>query len=63
MVTAAATATANNLPLLLLPADTFATRQPDPVLQQVEQPYDLSITTNDAFRPVSRYFDLSLIHI
>ena len=57
MVTAAATATANNLPLLLLPADTFATRQPDPVLQQVEQPYDLSITTNDAFRPVSRYFD------
>lgn len=57
MVTAAATATANNLPLLLFPADTFASRQPDPVLQQIEQPYDLSISTNDAFRPVSRYFD------
>lgn len=57
MVTAAATATANHLPLLLLPGDTFATRQPDPVLQQIEQPYDLSLTTNDAFRLVSRYFD------
>lgn len=57
MVTAAATATANNLPLLLFPADTFASRQPDPVLQQIEQSYDLSITTNDAFRPVSKYFD------
>ena len=57
MVRAAAPATANHLPLLLLPGDTFATRQPDPVLQQIEQPYDLSLTTNDAFRPVSRYFD------
>ncbi len=57
MITAAATATANNIPLLLLPGDTFATRQPDPVLQQIEQPYDASITTNDAFRPVSKYWD------
>lgn len=57
MVTAAATATVNNVPLLLLPADTFATRQPDPVLQQYEQKHDLSITTNDAFRPVCRYWD------
>ncbi len=57
MVTAAATATVNNIPLLLFPGDTFATRQPDPVLQQVEQPYDLNITTNDAFRPVVKFFD------
>lgn len=57
MVTAALTATINNLPLLLFPSDTFATRQPDPVLQQVEQPHDLSLTGNDAFRPVSRYWD------
>ena len=57
MVTAAATATANNLPVLLLPGDTYASRQPDPVLQQVEQPYDLSLSTNDAFRPVCRFFD------
>jgi len=57
MVTAAATATVNNIPLLLFPSDTFATRQPDPVLQQYEQKYDLSITTNDAFRPVCRYWD------
>lgn len=57
MVTAAATATANNIPVLLLPGDTFATRQPDPVLQQVEQTYDLSISTNDAFRAVSKYWD------
>ncbi len=57
MVTAAATATANNIPLLLLPGDTFASRQPDPVLQQIEQPYDASLTTNDAFRPVSKYWD------
>ncbi|MGA8941145.1 MAG: 3D-(3,5/4)-trihydroxycyclohexane-1,2-dione acylhydrolase (decyclizing) [Thermoactinomyces sp.] len=57
MVTAAATATANNIPLLLLPGDTFATRQPDPVLQQIEQPYNASLTTNDAFRPVSKYWD------
>lgn len=57
MVTAAATATVNNIPLLLFPGDTFASRQPDPVLQQLEQPYDLNITTNDAYRPVVRYFD------
>lgn len=57
MVTAAATATANRLPLLLLPGDLFASRQPDPVLQQVEQYHDASISTNDCFRPVSRYWD------
>ncbi|HHT82859.1 MAG: 3D-(3,5/4)-trihydroxycyclohexane-1,2-dione acylhydrolase (decyclizing) [Christensenellales bacterium] len=57
MVTAAATATVNNIPLLLFPGDTFATRQPDPVLQQVEQSYDPGITTNDAFKPVVKYFD------
>lgn len=57
MVTAAALATANNIPVLLLPGDTFATRQPDPVLQQVEQPYDTTLTTNDAFRPVCKYWD------
>lgn len=57
MVTAAATATANRIPLLLLPGDIFATRQPDPVLQQIEQPHDLSISTNDAFRAVSKYWD------
>ena len=57
MVTAAATATVNNIPLLLFPADTFATRQPDPVLQQLEQSYDLSLTTNDAFKPVCKYWD------
>ena len=57
MVTAAATATANNIPLLLFMGDTFATRQPDPVLQQIEQPYSALITTNDAFKAVTRYFD------
>jgi len=57
MVTAAATATANNIPLLLLTGDTFATRQPDPVLQQIEQTYNLGISTNDAFKAVSKYWD------
>ncbi len=57
MITAAATATVNNIPLLLFPADTFACRQPDPVLQQFEQPYSLSVTTNDAYKPVCRYWD------
>ncbi|MCV9878064.1 3D-(3,5/4)-trihydroxycyclohexane-1,2-dione acylhydrolase (decyclizing) [Brenneria izbisi] len=57
MVTAAATATANRIPLLLLPGDLFACRQPDPVLQQVEQYHDVSISTNDCFKPVSRYWD------
>ena len=57
MITAAATATANRIPLLLLPGDVFATRQPDPVLQQIEQFHDLSISTNDAFKAVSKYWD------
>ncbi|MED1673664.1 3D-(3,5/4)-trihydroxycyclohexane-1,2-dione acylhydrolase (decyclizing) [Pallidibacillus thermolactis] len=57
LVTAAATAMANNIPVLFLPGDTFATRQPDPVLQQIEQEHSLAITTNDALKPVSRYFD------
>ena len=57
MVTAAATATANNIPILLLPGDVYASRQPDPVLQQIEQTSDLSISTNDAFKPVSKYWD------
>lgn len=57
MVTAAATATANRIPVLFLPGDTYATRQPDPVLQQVEQYHDASISTNDCFKPVSRYWD------
>ncbi|MBE6811949.1 MAG: 3D-(3,5/4)-trihydroxycyclohexane-1,2-dione acylhydrolase (decyclizing) [Ruminococcaceae bacterium] len=57
MITAAATATVNNVPLLLFPADTFAIRQPDPVLQQFEQPYSLAVTTNDAYKPVCRYWD------
>ncbi len=57
MVTAAATATANNIPVLILPGDVYACRQPDPVLQQIEQTGDLSISTNDAFRPVCRYWD------
>ena len=49
MVTACATATVNNIPLLVFPADTFASRQPDPVLQQLEQSNSLATTTNDAF--------------
>lgn len=57
MVTAAGTATANRIPLLLLPGDTFASRQPDPVLQQIEQTYSASVTSNDAFKPVSKYWD------
>ncbi|WP_163092906.1 3D-(3,5/4)-trihydroxycyclohexane-1,2-dione acylhydrolase (decyclizing) [Bacillus cereus] len=57
MITSAATASANNIPVLLLPGDVFATRQPDPVLQQIEQTHDLSISTNDAFRAVSKYWD------
>ncbi|OHW39671.1 3D-(3,5/4)-trihydroxycyclohexane-1,2-dione acylhydrolase (decyclizing) [Pseudomonas sp. 06C 126] len=57
MLTAAATATANRIPLLLLPGDVYACRQPDPVLQQIEQFHDLSISTNDAFRAVSKYWD------
>lgn len=57
LVTAAGTALANNIPVLLLPADTYATRQPDPVLQQIEQEYSTAVTTNDALKPVSRYWD------
>lgn len=57
MVTAAGTATVNNIPLLLFMGDTFASRQPDPVLQQVEQLDSAAITTNDAFKAVTRYFD------
>ncbi|MBI6797199.1 3D-(3,5/4)-trihydroxycyclohexane-1,2-dione acylhydrolase (decyclizing) [Pseudomonas syringae] len=57
MVTAAATASANRIPLLLLPGDVYASRQPDPVLQQIEQFHDLSISTNDAFKAVSKYWD------
>ena len=57
MVTACGTATSNNLPLLVLPGDTYACRQPDPVLQQVEHTNSLAITTNDAFRAVCRYWD------
>ena len=57
MLTGAALATANRLPALLLPSDTFATRVADPVLQQLEQPWDTSMTVNDAFRPLSRFFD------
>ena len=57
MLTGAALATANRLPALLLPSDTFATRVADPVLQQIEQPHDPGMTVNDAFRPLSRFFD------
>ncbi len=57
LIAAAGTALANNIPVLLLPADTFATRQPDPVLQQLEHEHSTAITTNDAFLAVSRYWD------
>jgi 3D-(3,5/4)-trihydroxycyclohexane-1,2-dione acylhydrolase (decyclizing) len=57
MLTGAALATINRLPALLLPSDTFANRRPDPVLQQLEAFHDGSISVNDAFKPLSRYFD------
>src|SRR5437899_8737985 len=57
MVTAAAVAHVNRLPVLLLPGDIFVSRAPDPVLQQVEDFHDGGISANDCFRPVSRYFD------
>lgn len=57
MVTAAALAHVNRLPVLLLPGDVFANRRPDPVLQQIEDFSDPTITANDCFRPVSRYWD------
>jgi 3D-(3,5/4)-trihydroxycyclohexane-1,2-dione acylhydrolase (decyclizing) len=57
MVTGAALATINRLPVLLLPGDTFASRRPHPVLQQLEVPHDATASVNDCLRPVSRYFD------
>ncbi len=57
MVTAAAVAHVNRLPVLFLPGDTFATRMPDPVLQQVENFHDHTLTSNDCFKPVVRFFD------
>ncbi|MBB2959072.1 3D-(3,5/4)-trihydroxycyclohexane-1,2-dione acylhydrolase (decyclizing) [Pseudoclavibacter helvolus] len=57
MVTGAATATVNHLPVLLLPADVFATRRTGAVLQQQEMPYSLEVNSNDSFRAVSRYYD------
>ena len=57
MLTGAALATANRLPVLLLPSDTFATRVSDPVLQQLEHPHDPGVQVTDAFRPLSRFFD------
>jgi 3D-(3,5/4)-trihydroxycyclohexane-1,2-dione acylhydrolase (decyclizing) len=57
MVTAAALAHVNRLPVLFLPGDVFANRRPDPVLQQIEDFADGTVSANDCFRPVSRYFD------
>src|SRR5207248_8721407 len=57
MVTGAATATINRLPVLLLPGDIFASRQVAPVLQQLESPWSQDISVNDCFKPVSRYWD------
>ncbi len=57
MVTAAGTATVNKIPVLLLPSDTYADRQPDPVLQQLENEADYSISVNDSFKAVSKYWD------
>ena len=57
MVTAAAVAHVNRLPVLLIPGDVFANRRPDPVLQQVEDFGDGTVSANDCFKPVSRYFD------
>jgi 3D-(3,5/4)-trihydroxycyclohexane-1,2-dione acylhydrolase (decyclizing) len=57
MVTGAATATINRLPVLLLPGDIFASRRPDPVLQQLEYPLSQDVSVNDAFIPVSRFWD------
>ena len=57
LVTAAATAHVNRLPVLFLPGDIFVSRAPDPVLQQIEDFDDGGISANDCFRPVSRYFD------
>lgn len=57
MVTAAGTATVNKIPLLLLPGDTYSDRQPDPVLQQMENEADYTVSVNDAFKAVSAYWD------
>ncbi len=57
MLTGAALATVNRIPVLLLPSGTFATRVASPVLQELEQPYAADVTVNDAFRPLSRFFD------
>lgn len=57
MITGAATATINRLPVLLLPSDYYATRHQGPVLQQVEHPVSADVSVNDCFRPVSRFFD------
>ena len=57
MVVGAALATTNRVPVLLFPSDQFASRIPDPVLQQLEEPTTLEVTVNDCFRPVSRFFD------
>jgi 3D-(3,5/4)-trihydroxycyclohexane-1,2-dione acylhydrolase (decyclizing) len=57
MITGAALATINRLPVLLLPGDVFASRTPDPVLQQLEAPHNGTLSVNDCFRPVSRYWD------
>ena len=57
LLTAAALAHVNRLPVLLLPGDVFVSRAPDPVLQQLEDPVDGSVSVNDAFKPLSRYFD------
>ena len=57
MVTAAGTASVNRIPVLLLPSDAYADRQPDPVLQQLEHEEDYSITVNDSFKAVSKYWD------
>ncbi|MHC2999751.1 3D-(3,5/4)-trihydroxycyclohexane-1,2-dione acylhydrolase (decyclizing) [Microbacterium sp. HJ5] len=57
MLTGAALATTNRMPALLLPSDTFATRVADPVLQQLEQPWDIGLQVSDAFRPLSKFFD------
>lgn len=57
MVTACGCASVNRIPLLVFPGDTYACRQPDPVLQQVEHPHSIAITANDAFQAVTRYWD------
>src|SRR5690349_22917435 len=57
IVTGAALATINRLPVLLLPGDTFATRTPHPVLQQLEVPHDATVSVNDCLRPVSRFYE------